>query len=121
VVDRSFRDQLARVAGGAVDQDCSAQTAKPPNKTHNVTTAGGGHGGVTALASVRKSGDLRLEPNVDAPLHSDFHRSRYRISRVRCNGHTPLGVDPLVMEPFDREMAQQWTGDRDTGCGWRFS
>jgi hypothetical protein len=32
-----------------VDQDCSAQTATPPNETHNATTAGGGHGGVTAV------------------------------------------------------------------------
>ena len=52
LVDRNFRDQLAGVAGGAVDQDCSAQTDSPPNETHNATTAGGGHGGVTAVIHV---------------------------------------------------------------------
>src|SRR5277367_4591663 len=47
------------------------------------------------VVSGRKSGDLRFEPDVErpsrAPLYSDFHRSRYRISR---------GCDAMVTHPL---------------------
>ena len=48
---RLFRDQLAGVAGRAVDQDCAAKTVGlPSNKEQDATTASGGHSVAMAAA-----------------------------------------------------------------------